>query len=40
MLTNTGWGRGGQAAQQQTAAGNTAGAITTLENELQEAKVC
>ena len=30
----------GQAAQQQIAAGNTAGAITTLENELQEAKVC
>ena len=29
----------GQAAQQQVAAGNTAGAIATLENELQEAKV-
>ena len=40
MLTNRGWGRWGQGAQQQIAGGNTVGAITILENELQEAKVC
>ena len=39
MLTNRGCGRWGQAAQQQIA-GNTTGAITILENQLQEAKVC